>query len=672
MHDLRLRFEAFNARSSQYRPDIDGLRAVAVLGVVLYHLDVARFSGGFVGVDVFFVISGYLITSILVRDMEAGSFSFARFYERRIRRIFPALIGVAVTSLVVFSILLTPQDLVLFGQNLMAMCGFVSNLFLADLNQHLGYFDWTAKEQALLHTWSLAVEEQFYFFFPMALLLIEKFAKRFRSVLIVLLGVASFVYGVRAIAAYPTTAYFSFPARGWELLMGALLAGEGLVRLRWRVVRELVGAAGLALIGYAMLVFDRHTTFPGKHALIPCVGAALVLYAGRDGGSVVKRVLSFGPLVFVGLISYSLYLWHWPVLAAFRYFSSRQYLTQTDAMVLFAVSVVLAFLSFEFVETPFRGSASLLGRRRVFAYGVGANVALACAGMLLVHGNGLPQRYSPGVRAAVAANEARENDWFETGRCANFQHTVRNYADVSFCQIGHAKKNIMLFGDSMVEQLYPLAAGYSQDDLLKGKGVIMAIGAGCPPMVHLNRVDSGYYCNQIAAFAIERAQQDDIDTVVIQYSPWWTEQDGLVCVTDERGCVRVLTRGEAVLESIAELKVEVETLKRANKRVILGLPFPYYTWPIPRLMMHNVVFSQFHQVRLADQRGYPEYRVLEEEIARAAGVEKFDPQAILCPGGGVCRYEVGGVSLYRDGSHLAASRVGILHDGLLAVLNGTR
>ena len=644
---------------------------MAVLGVLFYHLGVRHFGGGFVGVDVFFVISGYLITSILIREMDAGSFSFVRFYERRIRRIFPALIAVALASLIVFSVLLAPNDLVAFAQSLMAMCGFSSNIYFANLNQHLGYFDWAANEQALLHTWSLAVEEQFYFCLPILLLLIQKFARRLRGALLLVFALASFTYGARALTSDPTTTYFSFPARGWELLIGALLAGEGIWRIHSRVARELLGGIGAGLILYAILVFNRQTPFPGPYALVPCLGAACILHSGRDGDSVVKSILSFKPAVFVGVISFSLYLWHWPVLAAVRYFRSDRWFSPNDTLILTGVSLLLAFLSFEFIETPFRGSNPLFNRKRIFVFGIGANIALAAAGMLLVLLHGVPQRFSPNVRALVEQNEARMDEWPKTANCSNWRNPIHQFTDAHFCEIGHAGKNILFAGDSMIEQLYPLLTRYRDENALQGRGIVTAIGAGCPPLVHMNHTDAGFYCDRLAQYTLERARKDDIDTVFIQFSPWWTEVDGALCLTDQNGCVRSLTRDEEVQLSIEQLAAQIAELREAHKKVLLGLTYPYYIWPIPQLMEHNAIFSRFHQERLAQERNYLPYNKLEEQVAQRYGISTYDPRTTLCPDN-TCIYQVNGVSLYRDGGHLAATQVGILHDDLLKALNAAR
>ncbi len=261
-----------------YRADIDGLRALAVLPVMLFHAGVSTFAGGFVGVDVFFVVSGFLITSILVRDIDVGSFSLSRFYERRVRRLFPALFLVVAVSIPCALVVLAPEDLEDFGQSVIATGTFSSN-FLFYLED--GYFEGPADLKPLLHTWSLAVEEQYYLFFPLLLVWLQRqgwgYGKALAS-----LAVVSFAIGVWSVANDQSAGFYLLPGRFWELLLGAMLALYG-TRFRLSALPSAaIGALGLSMIGYAILQFSDHTPFPGWAALLPCFGTALVIFAGRQ------------------------------------------------------------------------------------------------------------------------------------------------------------------------------------------------------------------------------------------------------------------------------------------------------------------------------------------------------------------------------------------------------
>jgi peptidoglycan/LPS O-acetylase OafA/YrhL len=352
-------------RRHRYRPEIDGLRAVAIVPVILFHAGIASFRGGFVGVDVFFVISGFLITRIIIADLEAGSFSITRFYERRARRILPALFLVLAACSVFAWVWMVPSQLRLFARSLVAVSLFGSNVLLA---RTTGYFADAAEENPLLHTWSLAVEEQYYLLFPVLLPWAwRRGGMRWATWMVGLLGCASLVLAVWGARSYPRENFFLTPPRAWELMIGALLA----LLSRRRPFTDYVGRAGrqglamvgLGLIGAAIALFDEGNPFPSEHALVPTLGAALVIAFG-ERSTLVGRVLSHSWVVGVGLVSYSAYLWHQPLFAFARIVTLDR--VSTPAMLLLAlVSLPLAVLTWHYVETPFR-APGLVSRPTVF------------------------------------------------------------------------------------------------------------------------------------------------------------------------------------------------------------------------------------------------------------------------------------------------------------------
>lgn len=308
----------------QYRADIDGLRAIAVMAVVAYHAGIKAAGGGFIGVDIFFVISGYLIGSIVLGEAREGQFSLLRFYERRVRRLLPALVLVLCATFALAAVYSFPAELVQLGRSMLAALFFASNIFFW---RHSGYFDAPAETQPLLHTWSLAVEEQFYLFFPLTLVLLVRYAPQYLKVVIVAATALSLLLCIEATADFSKASFFLLPMRAWEFLLGVLIAIGLFPRLPDPLIRNVAAAAGLAMICAAILVFTNETPFPGFSALLPTVGAALVIGSGLSGPTFVKRLLSLRPVVFVGLISYSLYLWHWPVIVFQRsdaFFWSRR------------------------------------------------------------------------------------------------------------------------------------------------------------------------------------------------------------------------------------------------------------------------------------------------------------------------------------------------------------
>ena len=345
-----------------YRADIDGLRAVAVAIVVLYHAGATSISGGYLGVDVFFVVSGFLISGIIWRDLEAGAFSFAGFYERRIRRIYPALFSMILACLGCASLFLVPDDFVAMGNSAAATAVYGSNIFFW---RKSGYFDAPAELAPLLHTWSLAVEEQFYVVYPVFLALVHRFARGRAVHALMAVFVASLALATWGISAYPEASFYLLPTRAWELALGALLAVAHLPTPRSRLLSEAAAVAGGLLIGYSAFAFDSRTPIPGPLGLVPCLGAALILHAARRP-TLVGRLLETPPFVFVGQISYSLYLWHWPVLVMSKHFLAVRELPLWATVTAVAGSVALAWASFHLVEQPVR-KRGWFSRNAIFA-----------------------------------------------------------------------------------------------------------------------------------------------------------------------------------------------------------------------------------------------------------------------------------------------------------------
>lgn len=347
----------------KYRPEIDGLRTVALVPVVLFHAGVSVFSGGFIGVDVFFVISGYLITSILLGDLESGSYSILKFYERRARRILPALMVVILASIPFAWFWMVPTQYKDFSQSLVSIAAFSSNIlfFLEE-----DYFAPAAELKPMLHTWSLAVEEQFYIFFPLLLAALWRLGKARVVWVISVIAFVSFAACVLGASFYRVANFYLMPFRAWELLAGAGCAFY-LSSRPTSPGRSYLGAAGLALILAGAVTFTGQTPFPGLWTLVPVAGACLIVLFGQKD-PVIQSILASRPFVFVGLISYSGYLWHQPIFA-FARLHAKQELTQPVMLSLALFSFGLAYLSWRFVEQPFRTKATWVGRTqgRIFA-----------------------------------------------------------------------------------------------------------------------------------------------------------------------------------------------------------------------------------------------------------------------------------------------------------------
>ena len=354
----------------KYQPEIDGLRAIAVLSVILFHISNSLLPGGFVGVDIFFVISGYLITANIYPQIEQGTFSFKNFYDRRIKRLMPSLYVVLFFCIALSCFILLPDDLKTFNQSVKNIIVFWSNHYFA---RGRDYFSPLSNEMPLLHTWSLAVEEQFYFVWPIFifLLLKIKLSQKKKMVIFVLMTLFSFLLASVLIHfKYLSWAYYSFPTRYGELLIGALL---GVSTFKEKKYSSQLSLIGLALIAISFYLIDEATHFPGITSLLPCLGTVFILYSMNNP---YKKILAIDPLPFIGKISYQLYLWHWPILAYCRYITGQYELTGVQVLITVALTFILSILSWKFIETPIRYSKTSFKKTLLFISIVPAILAL--------------------------------------------------------------------------------------------------------------------------------------------------------------------------------------------------------------------------------------------------------------------------------------------------------
>lgn len=484
-----------------YRPEIDGLRTLAVVPVVLFHAGVPGITGGYVGVDVFFVISGFLITAIIAREIENGTFSILSFYERRARRILPALTMVVLATLAGALLVQTPPRLEETAVSATAAAAFLSNVYFF---LQLDYFGVAAEYRPLLHTWSLAVEEQFYLIWPVLLILLGAARLRVRAVLVVAVLISSFVLSVWATSAYPGFSFYLLPTRAWELMLGAALALRMVPAPRSRGLAEIGGILGLALIAYAVFVFDKSTVFPGVAALVPCLGAALIIWTG--GSTWVGRLLSLRPIVFIGLVSYSYYLWHWPPLALLRTVNGSTDLPLMQALAISLLTFGLAVLSWRFVERPFRNPKTL-GRGAILSLGAVSIVVLMGLGTTIKLLDGLSERFDRDLLAVYQISQSNK----QVGpRCAG------RAPEDGLCRIGERSRlpTVLMWGDS-----HAGAAFGGVDVTLSDAGVsgVAAWHFGCPPIPALRRITDWQSCAAFndSTLALLNETETTIDTVLL-------------------------------------------------------------------------------------------------------------------------------------------------------------
>jgi len=372
-----------------YRREIDGLRALAVLPVILFHAGFETFSGGFVGVDVFFVISGYLITTIILAELEQGKFSIVNFYERRARRILPALFVIMLVSFILGYFLLMPDEFKNIGQSFVATSLFSNNVLLGLTS---GYWDLASEFKPLLHTWSLGVEEQYYVIVPILLLVFWKISRRSIVYLLWSIFLTSLLFAVWFVNISPKWSFYLLPTRAWEICIGALAAIYSVKYSQFIEKYKYSGALslfGLILIIFSILVFDSTVLSPGLLLLIPTVGAVLLIIFCRQN-SIAFSVLGNRVTVFLGLLSYSLYLWHQPIFAFLRAYSD-QHPSSFSFLALIPLVFLLSYITWKFVETPFR-KKSLISRNFVFFYSVLGTVVFVTIGLYLNKSYGMASR----------------------------------------------------------------------------------------------------------------------------------------------------------------------------------------------------------------------------------------------------------------------------------------
>ena len=499
-----------SAVAAEYRPDIDGLRALAVVPVILFHAGLSWFPGGFVGVDVFFVISGYLITSILWRDISAGNYSLVKFYERRVRRIAPALLVMlaATTVAVWFSFL--PRDLAEYSRSLIATLAFASNIYFY---QSIDYFSSAADLKPLLHTWSLAVEEQFYIVFPVALYLLSRFRQPVLIAILVLAAAASLAGSIMTTASNPDAAFYLPFSRMWELLCGSLLALTPATRRQW-LSRDAIGWLGIALIAAAVFMFSDATPFPGAAALLPCLGAVAVIAAGRGSSA---RALGAFPVRFVGKISYSLYLWHWPILALYRYHYGKA-LSPTALAGILAATFALSYLSWRYIEGPWRRRADWWTRGRIFGCAGAAAAAFALLAVALPSIDGIYDRFPPNVsrliQGATDINPLRD-------RCD--RPSVARIQAGEMCKLGakDVSPTFALLGDSIGDALMPGIQRAAEANHTAGVALTYS---GCPPLFGV--LSNTAACPPFLAAAQEYLRASpDIKTIIL-VARWATIIEG--------------------------------------------------------------------------------------------------------------------------------------------------
>ena len=649
-----------------YRPDIDGLRALAILSVVLYHGGLLRIGGGFTGVDIFFVISGYLIGGQIYSEIVAGSFRFANFYRRRARRILPAFFAVLAFVLAAGLILLSPIDLARLARSACAAAASASNILFW---HSASYFDTRSDLNPLLMTWSLGVEEQFYAVIPLLLVLVFRLRRNAVLPAVLIISVASFLLSWIALASYPAFVFYMLPARAWELGIGVALAvaeqshPQGLAPLS---LQEWLSVGGLASILAPLFLLNSNSPFPGPAALPSVLGTALLIAV--PSAWINRCTLSFSPLVFIGRVSYSWYLWHWPLLSFLHLIYGD---TPPDLIAFAAIlgSLALAIVSYHLIEQPFRHSrraaAPLLAR-----YTVATALAVAASAILwLTHG--APQRFP--ALAQIESQAAR----LKSDPCiADIGDAVPNFS--STCVQSPAPPQVTpvvaLWGDSHAAALAPavreLAAnqGYSFAEFAK---------ASCPPVLGAaqflpHHPSLAAKCLAYNQRVFDRLIRDSRVSVVIFTASWagylhrdW--QHGWL-VTDPARASAIPSEETVRLTLADSLSSTVRVLRSAGKQIYVFEDVPAFDFePMWRLDSTSIparrALASLLKIRNAADTGTAApgdvemagaaSSLLEQTLAAQPSVTLINLRSAFCDAGALCPYRVGDQLLYADNNHLS-------------------
>lgn len=649
---------------SNHRLEIDGLRAVAVIPVVLFHFDLGM-SGGWVGVDVFFVISGFLITSLILRSLNDSSFSLWDFWERRARRILPAALSVMLVSLIAGWFLLAPHDYRALGESAASQTVFLSNFYFW---QTSGYFSAPRELKPLLHTWSLAVEEQFYIFLPLLLLFLRKKSKKATLCILWALLVASFVISVVGVKHFPDATFYLLPTRAWELLLGAILAGYGGMHagIRDRKLAEVMGWSGLALILAPMFLYTPATTFPGPAAIPPCLGTAMVIFSSGKTKPMVAGFLSDKRIVFIGWISYSLYLWHWPLVVFAKQAAGTSELPLIFRLFLLFFSIVLAALSWRYIERPFR-SRRFFRETPAFAKATfGALGLLFLMGISISAYRGMPSRFPAELQQFA---EGRTDIDPRRKESHNLNAVKLRESGVPVLSEGRGENTgaeLLVWGDSHCASIIPVIRKLCELNQVRA---FAATQDSTIPLLDTYKADQPTsffrdYNEAMLDFALKN------EVVHILLAGKWSG-----CINP--GAQDRNVRSRSLLRSVsldegedhseehshqvfkAAFRETIERLQSSGCRVWVLEEVPKQEGIVPNLLMDAILGGKDPAevgVALDDHLDRTrEVRQIFSETGPSQSVTFLNPLPILTGGGDICNAAHEGRALYSDDNHLSVS-----------------
>jgi len=647
-----------------YRPDVDGLRAVAILSVVAYHAGIRTVSGGFVGVDIFFVISGYLITSVICADIDRGRFSIAKFYARRAKRILPALFSVMLACYVLAVLLLSPVELKTFANNAFATILSFSNIVFWLKS---GYFAAKAELNPLLMTWSLGVEEQFYLFFPLLMLFLSTFVKKKRVVALALLMLVSLALSVWGTRNYPAATFFLLPTRAWELAVGALVAiretdQPGIWNAIGSRLANALSILAVGLLAIPVFLYSRNTIFPGLAASLPVAGAALLVMTPNSW--INRNALSSRPMVFVGLVSYSWYLWHWPLLSFARILSDR--ISVWTGITIALLSLLMAVATHRLIEQPFRRSSS--ENKEILRRYAALSVVMVIPLIVIHTSDGWPARF-PGLSEVEATGVALQTDPCLALYGKSAPNLSAECAPVSSTNV----PGVALLGDSHAAALAGALRNLGRST---GFRLFELTKSACPALIDVTHLmpDHPWHDRECAAFnkkTLEQVQRDKSIKIVILAGFWSApfiyERQGERFIVDAQPG-RSVSPTESRENLKRGLQDTVQALQSSGKTVIVLKDNPIFDFdPVGRVRERFIKPRMFLAKLLQPSRPTQDYSEPKTEfdpiydneastiidgVAAADNAATFDLKKTLCDEKS-CYFYDGKSLLYEDSQHLS-------------------
>lgn len=628
-----------------YRADIDGLRAIAIVAVVLYHMMPSQFSGGYVGVDIFFVISGYLISSILFRQMDQNKFSLSDFYIKRIIRLFPSLLIVLIATLAFGWFTMLRHEFIELGKHVAGGAGFIANIILF---KETGYFNKASELKPLLHLWSLGVEEQFYFIWPLAIFLIWKMSPRF--LLPFLIGSIGYSFGVNLnkFQQSPDYAFFLPQARFWEIFVGAFISlcfYKGWVNIQ-RKLRSAISILGILFCLLSFYMITETTKFPGYWALLPVIGTSFLIVAGPDA-FINRTVLSKPLLVFIGLISYPLYLWHWPLLSyAHIIHAGSPPLTLMVSLVL--ASFVIAIPTYLYIERPFK-FFSFETKKTASAYLLGGLFFMGLVGYIVFMNLISPLSSQKGLDPISQASD----DWDFPGRL----EMIQKKGSYPYFVQGKNVEKVIYVGDSNIQQYYP-----RMEEILKKKpdslGVVIYTGGKCPPIPKIQHDGKYKFCSERIEGGFKEALSNEaVKNVVIgaQWTSYFTDKTEFYIVED--GVKNFILDHPA--KAFTELGKVIVDLRSKGKKVfvVMNIPVGANFNPMSNLKRgifnNGIRYVETPITRAEFENKFSKTFMSLKQTARLSGAILIDPMDQICGQEyDRCTISLNGKPIYKDPSHL--------------------